>query len=151
VKLAAAASLCELVLAVILNLSGLEQEVARPRSDGFEWAVAGLRGLCELAAKLNLNDLEQAAVGLCELGMQMVVAVRLSVGSIVWTGMVLGAEVAIRVARRHRKTTRRCLSCVHVAGGGRCRCYMGLDACGMSVAAVRLACARAKARALVAR
>jgi hypothetical protein len=98
-----------------------------------------------------LNDLERAAAGLCELGMQMVVAARLSVGSIMWTGMVLGAEVTIRVACCHQKTTRQCLSCMHVAGGGRCQCYMGLNACGMSVAAVRLACAWAKARALAAR
>ena len=68
VKLTAAARLCELALAVILNLSGLEQEAARPRSDGFERAAAGLRGLCKLAAKLNLDDLEErAAAGLCEL------------------------------------------------------------------------------------
>jgi hypothetical protein len=36
VKLAMVVSLCKLALVVILNLSGLEQEVARPRSDGFE-------------------------------------------------------------------------------------------------------------------
>jgi hypothetical protein len=145
------ARLCGLVMAVIVNLGGLEQEVARLRSDGFEWAATGLRGLCELAAKLNLDDLERAATALCELGMQTAVAARLSVGGIVQTGTELGAEVTIQVARRHRKTTRRRLSCMYVAEGGRCRCYVELDARGKSIAAMCLPCAQARAWALVAR
>jgi hypothetical protein len=125
--------------------------MARLRSDGFEQAAAGHYGHCKLAAKLNLDDLEQAATALCELGVQMAVAARLSVGGIVWTGTVLGAEVAIQVARRHWKTTCWCLSCMCVAGGGRCRCYVELDACGKSITAMHLPCAQARAQALVAR
>ena len=104
--------------------------------------------------KLNLGSLGQATTAkeLCELGTQTAVAARLSVGSVVWTGSVLRAGVAIRVAHRHWRTTRRHLSCVYVAGGaGGCRCYVGLDACGMSVVAVCLACAQARAWVLVAR
>ena len=115
-QLGAAASLGELVLSVILNFGGLEQGMARQRSDDFGWAAAGLRGFCELAAKRNLDELGRAAAGLCELGMQ--VAVRLSVGGVMQTGTVLEVDVAIRVACRHRKTTRRRLSCVYVAEGG---------------------------------
>ena len=114
-KLAVAACLCELALAVILNLSSLEHKAARPRSDGFEQAAAGLRGFCELASKLNLDDLEWAAAGLCELGTQA--AARLSMGSVVQTGTVLEADVAIRVAHHHWKTTCRRLSCMYVAEG----------------------------------
>ena len=179
VKLAAAASLCELAMAVklnlgslermvrltavarhcelgtrtavILNLDDLEREAARLRSDGIEQAAAGLCGLCELAAKPNLDDLEQAAAGLCELGTQTAVAARLSACGVVWTGAVREVEVEIRVACRPQKTTHRRLSCVYVAEGGVCRCYVELDACGKSVAAVRLSCALSWARALVAR
>ena len=141
--------LCE--LAAKLNLDDLEREAARLRSDGIERAAAGLRGLCELAAKPNLDDLERAAAGLCEPGTQTAVAAKLNAGGVVRTGAVLGAEVAIRVARRPRKTTHRRLSCVYVAESGVCRCYVELDACGKSVAAVRLSCALSRARALVAR
>ena len=143
--------LCELARAVILNLGGLKREMARLRSDSFEWVVVGLRGLCELAAKPNLDDLEWAAAGLCELRMQMAVAVRLSACGVMWTGVVREAEVEIRVAHRPRKTTHRCLSCMYVAEGGVCRCYVELDACGKSIAAVHLSCALPQARALVAR
>ena len=148
---AAAASPRKFALAVILDLCGLEQKVARPRSDGIERAAAGLRGLCGLAAKPNLDDLERAAVGLCEPGTQTAVAARLSACGVVRTGAVREVEVEIRVARRPRKTTHRRLSCVYVAEGGVCRCYVELDACGKSVAAVRLSCALSRARALVAR
>ena len=46
VRLTAAARLCELGTrtAVILNLDDLEREAARLRSDGFEQAAAGHRG-----------------------------------------------------------------------------------------------------------
>ena len=153
VRLTAAARLCELGTrtAVILNLDDLEREAARLRSDGIERAAAGLRGLCELAAKPNLDDLGWAAAGLCEPGTQTAVAARLSACGVVRTGAVREAEVEIRVARRPRKTTHRRLSCVYVAESGVCRCYVELDACGKSVAAVRLSCALWRARALVAR
>jgi hypothetical protein len=98
--------------------------------------VAGLYGLCKLAVKLNLNDLEWAVAGLCKLRIQMVAVARLSMGSIMWTGMVLRAEVAIRVACCHQKTTHWHLSCIYVAGDGRCQCYIGLNACGMSITVV---------------
>ena len=84
---------------------------------GFERAEARLLELEMWAVKRNLDELGQAAAGLCELGMQ--VAVRLSMGSVMRTGTVLEADVAIRVARRHRKTTCRRLSCVYVAEGGK--------------------------------
>jgi hypothetical protein len=125
--------------------------MARLRSDGFERAVAGHCGHCKLAAKLNLDNLEQAATALCELGVQTAVAARLSVGGIVWTGTVLGAEVAIRVARHHQKMTCWCLSCVCVAGGSGCQCYVELNTCRKSIAVMRLLCAQARAQALVAR
>ena len=180
-----AARLCELARAVILGLGSLKREMARLKSDGFEWVAVGLRGLCELAAKLNLDDLEreaarprsdsieraaavlrglcglaakpnlddleQEAVRLCEPGTQMAVAARLNACGVVWTGAVREAEVEIRVARRPRKTTHRHLSCVYVAESGVCRCYVELNACGKSVAAVRLSCALSRAWALVAR
>ena len=133
-QVVAVASPRKFALAVILDLCGLEQKVARLRSDGIERAAAGLRGLCGLAAKPNLDDLERAAVGLCELGTQTAVAARLSVCGVVRTGAVREVEVEIRVARRPRKTTHRRLSCVYVAEGGVCRCYVELDACGKSVA-----------------
>ena len=153
VRLTAAARLCELrtQTAVMLNLDDLEQEAVRLRSDGIERAAAGLRGLCELAAKPNLDDLERAAAGLGELGTQTAVVARLSVCGVVRTGVVCEVEVEIRVACRPRKTTHRCLRCVYVAEGGVCQCYVELDACGKSVAAVHLSCALSRARALVAR
>ena len=92
----AMAGLCELAMAVKLNLSCLEREAARSRSAGLGQAAAGLR----------------------ELGTQTAVATRLSVGGVARTGMVLEADVARRVAHRHRKTTRQRLSCVYVAEGG---------------------------------
>jgi hypothetical protein len=98
-----------------------------------------------------LDDLEQAAMVLCKLGMQTAVAARLNVVSIVRAGTVLGAEVAIQVAHRHRKTTCRHLSCMCVTGGGGCRCYVELDTCGKSVAVMRHPCTQARAQALVAR
>ena len=42
---AAMAGSCELVMTAMLDLGGLEQETARLRSDGFERAAAGHRGL----------------------------------------------------------------------------------------------------------
>ena len=104
--------------------------------------------------KLNLGSLGQATMAkeLCELGTQTAVAARLSMGGVMWTGSVLGAGVAIWVARHHWRMTCQRLSCVYVAGGaGGCRCYVGLDTCGMSIVAVCLVCAQARARALVAR
>ena len=148
---AAAASLCELARAVILDLGSLKREMARLKSDGFEWVAVGLRGLCELAAKPNLDDLEREAARLCEPGTQTAVAARLSACGVVRTGAEREAEVEIRVAHRPRKTTHRRLSCVYVAESGVCRCYVELDACGKSVAAVRLSCALSRARALVAK
>ena len=138
-------------LAAKLNLDDLEREAARPRSDGIERAVAELHGLCELAAKLNLDDLEREVARLCEPGTQTAVAARLSTCGVMQTGAVREAEVEIRVAHRPRKTTHRRLSCVYVAEGGVCQCYVELDACGKSIAVVRLSCALLRARALVAR
>jgi hypothetical protein len=135
------------------------REAARLRSDDFERAAAELRGLCERAAKLSLGDLEWAttAKGLCELGTQTAAAAKLNLGDLERTGVVRERETEgtarfeTGVARHRRKTNRRRLRWVHVAEGGGCRCYVGLDACGMSVAAVRLVCVQARARALVAR
>ena len=140
VKLTAGASFCKVAMVVILNLGSLGQGMARHRSDNFGWVVARLCGFCELAVEQNLDDLEQAAAGLCKLRTQ--VAARLSMGGVMQTRSVLGAGVTIRVAHCHQKMTHQCLSCMYVAGGSsRCWCYVGLDVCGMSIAAVCLVCA----------
>jgi hypothetical protein len=87
----------------------------------------------------------------------MAVRARLSVGSVVRTGSVCGGKIKeiarfeMGVAHHYWKMNRRRLSWVHVTGSSRILCYVGLDACGMSIAVVRLACTLVRAQALVAK
>jgi len=114
--------------------------------------------LCELdawavvAAGLKLGRFEGTAAKWGLVGFELVgVVVHAEAVFKVETGGAVQSEagVAPPCRCRHRKTTHRRLSQVRVAKGGECWSHAGLDGCGASVAAVRLAHVWAKAGAWV--
>jgi len=149
-KLKMAAICCKLVEATILGLAGFEWAVVA-RFDELVIATILKMVVLEWAAAAILNKLELAVL-------KRAVAGRLGLVGFQLVVVVVQAEAVLEVEaggvapphrRPHRKTSHRRLSRVHVAEGGECWSYVGLDGCGASVAAVRLACVWAKAGAWV--
>jgi len=138
-----AVTLCELGVVVVLNLAVLEW-VAAARLRVLEaWVVA---------AGLKLGGFEWTAAKQCLVGFQLVVVVMQAEAVLeVEAGGVAQSEagVALPYHRPHQKTSHRCLSQVCVAEGCGHWSHAGLDGCGVSIVAVRLAHVWAKAGAWV--
>ena len=139
-----AATLCELGVAVVLNLAVLERAAAAARLCVLEaWVVA---------AGLKLGGFEWTAAKQCLVGFQLVaVVVQAEAVLEVEAGGVAQSEAGVALPRRrpHRKTGHHRLSRVRAAEGCGRWSHAGLDGCGASVAAVRLAHVWAKAGAWV--